>query len=214
MATLHQSNNEADLLKNKLQGLSKNWDGKNCIVEMKDNHNRNWRQMEWIGFYAEYAIRKLLNNQDNIKLQGDTFGRVVFDLGGTINWDIKAHPNSSASAILNDCEATNLSIAKNKYHGLIILCVDCEFDSTGLFKQWHDHLKGGKSDYEIARVARGAPSRKRKVSAKLTDINLILLSDENINQLGKAQEGWRNSDGGERRAKYSIKHNDIGLLSI
>jgi hypothetical protein len=61
MATLHQSNNEADLLKNKLQGLSKNWDGKNCIVEMKDNHNRNWRQMEWIGFYAEYAIRKLLN---------------------------------------------------------------------------------------------------------------------------------------------------------
>jgi hypothetical protein len=214
MVTLTQSQSEANYLKIKLQNLNKVWDGKASILEMKNNNSPHWRQMEWIGFYGEYAIRKALINQSTIRLQGDAFGKVAFDLAGVINWDIKAHPNSTAGAILNDCEATDLSIAKNNYHGLIVLCVDCQFDSTGNFKQWHDELKGGKSDYEQARIARGAPSRKRKVSAVLTDVKLILLDASNINQLGKAQEGWRNSDGGIRRAKYSITHTQIGLLSI
>lgn len=214
MATLTQAQSEANYLKTKLASLNNVWDGKTCILEMKNNNSSHWRQMEWIGFYGEYVIRKELSNQNTIKLQGDTFGKVVFDLGGDINWDIKAHPNSTAGAILNDCEATLLSIAKNNYHGLIVLCVDCQFDSTGNFKQWHDQLKGGKSDYEQARIARGAPSRKRKVSAVLTDVKLVLLDNSNINQLGKAQEGWRNSDGGTRRAKYLITHNQINLLSI
>ena len=214
MATLSQADFEANYLKTKLQSLSKIWDGKNCILQMKNNNSSHWRQMEWIGFYGEYAIRKALSNQTTIKLQGDTFGKVIFDLAGEINWDIKTHPNSSTSAILNDCEATDLSIAKNTYHGLIVLCVDCQFDSTGDFKEWHDQLKGGKSDYERKRVARGAPSRKRKVSAKLTDIKLILLDNINIKQLGRAQEGWRNSDGGARKSKYSITHSQLDLLSV
>jgi hypothetical protein len=214
MATLLQVENEALYLKGLLNSLEIEWDGKECILEMKNNSSTHWRQTEWIGFYAEYIIREVLKNQNSIKLNGETFGNVAFDLAGQINWDIKAHPNSARSAILNDCEATDLSIAKNNYHGLIILCVDCQFDRTGIFKQWHDQLKGGTSDYEHDRVARGAPSRPRKVSAILTDINFLIFDKSNLNQLNKAQEGWRNSGGGPRRAKYSITHKLIKSLSL
>ena len=214
MVSSNQAINEAMYLKDSLNSLKNVWDGKECILEMKNNNSTHWRQTEWIGFYGEFIIRAALKKQSIVKLSGDTFGRVVFDLAGQINWDIKSHPNSSVSALLNDCEATDLSITKNKYHGLIILCVDCQFDNTGNFKQWHDELKGKTSAYEHERVARGAPSRRRKVSALLKDIKLLLIDNSNISQLGKAQEGWRNSNGGARRAKYSITHQQIDLLSI
>jgi len=211
MASLSQVETEANFLKERLQNLNKLWDGRTCILEMKNNNNPHWRQMEWIGFYGEFVTRKALINQTTINLEGDTFGKVIFDLAGTINWDIKVHPNSAKGAILNDCEAMDLSITKNDFHGLVILCVDCQFDIKGDFKKWHDQLKGGTSDYEYKRVLRGARSRIRKESALLTDVKLILLDKTNIKQLGRAQEGWKNSNGAARKPKYSIKHSQLNL---
>ena len=45
MATLSQADFEANYLKTKLQSLSKIWDGKNCILQMKNNNSSHWRQM-------------------------------------------------------------------------------------------------------------------------------------------------------------------------
>ncbi len=214
MATIEAIQNDVSALRGSLSALEKIWDGRQSILQMRAANNTQWRQMEWIGFYGEFITRKCLANSQVIKPNGDKFGNVVFDLKGSINWDIKTHPNSSPGAILNDCEATLWSIEKYEYHGLLILCVDCEFDESGEFKRWHDELKGGTSAYEADRVSRGAKSRRRKTQAKLTDIRLILLNAENIGQLSKAQEGWRNSNGAPRRSKYSISHKQITGLAL
>ena len=58
-----------DIIKNTLeQNLSENWDGKDCILELKtasenDGVNHGWKQMEWIGWYFEWKARQILNNQ-------------------------------------------------------------------------------------------------------------------------------------------------------
>ena len=54
--------------------LERKWDGKECILELKEA-DYQWKQMEWIGWYIEYKLRKLLtkriggdmNEQENLK---------------------------------------------------------------------------------------------------------------------------------------------------
>lgn len=213
MAVINDVLNDINKFKILLSALPKNWDGKSCIKEMYDAGDKNWKQTEWIGFYAEYKIRKLLNSQLDIKLIGDKVGRVEFDLKGNINWDIKSHPNSTPSAILNDCIATNWSIEEYKLHGLVMICLDCTFDLDGSFKFWHDELKGNTSKYELERVRRGARSRRRKISAMITSIEFAVIDSSSVTLLGKRQEGWRNSDGGLRKAKYSINNSQIESMS-
>ncbi len=188
------------------------WDGRIALIEMKNSGDKNWRQMEWIGFYAEFLFRKILSQNSKIRSVGDQYGNTKFDFSGHINWDLKSHPNSTPGAILNDCEAVDMSIKQHGVHGLIIICLDCEYDCDGDFKKWHDLLKGKTSEYEKARIMRGAPSRKRKVTAKITDFKLILLDESNISHLGKKQEGWRNSNGTARRAKYYISKHQIECM--
>ena len=42
----------------KLQNASRNvpkvWDGRSAILEMKEDGSKQWRQMEWMGFYFEF----------------------------------------------------------------------------------------------------------------------------------------------------------------
>lgn len=203
--------NEAHLLKSSLQNIPMLWDGKASILEMKDC-DYHWRQLEWIGFYGQLLLKQNIFHE--FKIPGDRYGNVEFDFKKTINWDLKVHPNNQKQAILNDCVATNESINQYGAHGLLVFCVDCEFDSTGEFKIWHDNLKGGKSNYEIARVERGAKSRIRKTTARVTKIKTLFLNNDNILQLGGAQDGWRNSNGTPRRIKYSITHEQIESFSI
>lgn len=209
MVARQQALTDIVTLREALRGLETKWDGKNSISRMKSIGSTHWRQMEWIGFYGEVVVRERLAQTSLINRVGDKFGNVTFDLKGTINWDIKTHPNSAPAAILNDCEATLLSIEKYGYHGLLIICVDCLYDETEDFKVWHDALKGGQSSYEKSRVERGAPSRRRKVAAKVTDISYIFLNSGNVHQLAKKQEGWRNSNGAPRRPKFSITHQQV-----
>ena len=37
-------------------------DGKDAILEMKNNNGKNWKQMEWAGFYFEYWCNQNLKN--------------------------------------------------------------------------------------------------------------------------------------------------------
>jgi hypothetical protein len=202
-------------LRKTLQRFPPRWDGMQAIIEMKNAGDRHWRQMEWIGFFAQYKLEKLLQTDSRIRFPGKTYGNMSFDFAGCINWDLKVHPNDKGSAILNDCEAIDASIAEHGSHGCVVICVDCAYDADdAAFKRWHDEVKGGVSNYEKERVTRGAKSRRRKTLAIVTDFVFIQLNALNVKELKIAQKGWRNSNGKPRRAKYSIKHHQIAEMAV
>ncbi len=193
--------------------IPKMWDGRNCIIELKEA-NYNWRQMEWIGWYFEDKARSVLINTIGGEV-GPIYGNTSFDYKKHYVWDFKTHPVNSSShpwAIMNDCEAIQSCIQENRGMGFIIALGKAIYnDDNQSFKLWHDALKGGKSKYEQERIKRGAPSRKRKTSFELN--NYLVLFFQNMDQIekaindkwmGYAQKGWRNADGSLRRAKYKI----------
>ena len=189
------------------------WDGKRCILELKDA-NYNWKQMEWIGWFFEYKARAVLINSIGGE-NGPSYGNTSFDYIKQFVWDFKSHPINSSGhpwAIMNDCEAVQSCILDNNGLGFIIALGKANYnDEDQSFKMWHSRLKGGISKYEQQRMKRGAPSRKRKTSFEL--INYLVIFFQNMDQIekaindkwmGYAQKGWRNANGSLRRAKYKI----------
>jgi hypothetical protein len=165
------------ILKNKLLKMPTIWEAKNAILELKEV-DYNWRQMEWIGWYFEYKAKQILI--DDFR-SGEKFNNISFDLKRNINWDLKAKAIKSDDhkVILNDKNAMELSIKKNKYHGEIIALLDVEYnDKDRTFQKWHTELKGGKSDYEIEREKRTSISRYRKTNAVLNEILLIIIEEK------------------------------------
>jgi len=196
------------LLKANLINLPKFWDGKESILELKEA-NYQWRQMEWWAFYFEYKVRNLL--ADKFSFPGDQYENVSFDFKGAINWDLKAHAikSNEHKVILNDKLAMEKSIEKMGCHGEIIALCDVEYnDNDRTFQKWHTELKGGKSEYELAREERTSISRYRKTKAELTEIILLLITKENIEDLDVHKQG-RNSNGSPRNPKYVL---DIELI--
>lgn len=200
------------------QRLPKVWYGKDCILFLK-NHNYNWKQMEWIGWYFEFAARLVLIETLGGS-KGPRFGRTTMDYKRNYVWDFKAHPiknQGKDEAILNDCEAVNFCIEKHGGIGFVIAIGSATYDNMGEFKNWHDSLKGGISDYEIERIERNAPTRQRKVSFNLTRYEMIFIKNgADLDRALKegwlsadAQIGWRNADGSRRRAKYKIAFDNI-----
>lgn len=169
-------------LRNSLAPLPTHWDGKKCIQEMKDRNSRNWKQLEWIGFYGEELVLQHLP-LNVFSVPGGAYGNATFDFQGAINWDIKSHPATTNEAALNDKEAMDLSVADYGFAGLVILWLDCRYDEGGDFKAWHDNLKGRTTQYEHDRVRRGAPSRRRKTRAILRKVDLVLLHSSHLDQL-------------------------------
>lgn len=172
--------------------------------------------MEWIGWYFEYAAREALTKEIGGS-RGPSFGRTGFDYRRDFVWDLKAHPTTMASgapaksAVLNDKEAIETCVAEHGGVGFIIAEGRAEYDTTGAFKRWHDALKGGASQYEKERVARGAPSRKRKTSFRIEGYETLffrlradLQRGEKEGWLLRFQEGMRNANGSPRRAKYMV----------
>ncbi len=132
-----------------MQGLPVIWDGRECIQFLKQ-HDYNWRQMEWIGWFFDFAARQLLIETLGGS-EGPRFGRTRMDYKRDFVWDFKAHPIKSTGrdeAILNDCEAVNSCIENKGGIGFVIAVGVAVYDITGEFKRWHDSLKGGTSAYE------------------------------------------------------------------
>ena len=95
--------------------------------------------------------------------------------------------------------------------GLILAVGSAEYDDKKrTFQNWHEQLKGGKSDYEHERTRRGSPSRRRKITFVLRKIQALWLNSDLILAgirdcwIGKFQEGMRNANGSPRRPKYKI----------
>jgi len=195
--------NDLKILKANLINLPKFWEGKSCVLELKDA-DYNWRQMEWWAFYFEYKARNLL--ADKFSFPGERYDNVSFDLKGAINWDLKAKAIKSDDhkVILNDKSAMEQSIEKSGYHGEIIALCDVEYnDNDRSFQKWHTELKGGKSNYELAREIRTSVSRYRKTKAELTEIVLLIFKADDLDLLSTMKQG-RNSNGSPRPEKYML----------
>jgi hypothetical protein len=206
--------------------LPKFVDGKKAILEMRAGGSRNWRQMEWIGFWFEFFLE-----QNLIPIlggtRGPTFGTTQFDFKKKFVWDLKAHPSASKNLILNDQIAIRNCIESEHGLGFIIISGIAKYDSNGGFKKWHDNLKGGTSTYEKKRVERGASSRRRKISFEPENLHALWFDD--IGEINSAvKDGWlksfqtdmKNSNGKPRPAKFQFnlgrvpKNNMIAEVKI
>jgi len=186
-----------------LTGLPPRWDGKKCVLEMKDA-NFQWRQMEWWAFYFELLCHRKLGSV--LKMPGEKHNTVVWDATGTINWDFKAKAikTDSKSFILNDQEAMNASIEKYGEHGLIVCLCDVEYnDKDRSFQRWREELQGGISDYQKKRKKRTSRSRYRKKLAVPVELLYMRFDNESLDMLDTHRQG-RNSNGKPRPVKYSV----------
>lgn len=183
--------------------IPRGWEGKQSILEMKAE-NFQWRQMEWWAFYFELLCRRLLS--PHFTFPGARYGNIVFDMKGSVNWDLKAKAIRSDDhrAILNDCLAIHKSIEQFGSHGVIIALCDVEYnDINRTFQQWIAELKGKKSAYEIERERRTSTSRYRKTRAELAEIVFLEINASNAVYLDEFRQG-RNSNGSPRAVKYMV----------
>jgi hypothetical protein len=188
-----------------LSRIPRRWDGKRVILEMRDADFPHWRQMEWIGFYFQFLCERYLS--PIMQIPGPKYGKVEFDGFLTIPWDFKAHAmnTSSHQVIVNDSLAISAGIREHGCVGLILALGTVEYnDERRTFQRWHNALKGGISDYEKARIKRGAWSRLRKVSLDLQQISFIQITDETLVKSGSFQSDFRNSNGRPRKAKVLL----------
>ena len=207
----------ADVLENK---FPRSIVGKDAVSEMKDGGSRNWKQMEWAGWYTEEKARQILVAEIGGGT-GKSVGNTEFDYANEDNFDIKSHiknnPDGKSNdwTILNDQSAIKSTIEEEGSIGFIVFSGDAEFDEDGGFKQWHDEKKGKKSDYVKQREKDGRPSRIRKSSVEYDELIIIEFNDVDDLERGK-KEGWlkdfnqgRNADNSGREPKYIIKIEDV-----
>lgn len=196
-----------------LSTLPLDWEGKKCVLELKEA-DFNWRQMEWWAFYFEFLCRRRLSGI--FEVPGERFGTVVFDLKGSVNWDLKAKAirSDEHKCILNDRSAIDAAIKMYGAHGVLIALCDVEYnDESRAFQRWHSELKGGLSAYEKDRRARTEISRYRKTRAVLREILFLRLDQRNVEVLGEMRQG-RNSNGKPRPPKYMLDLEQIDDLLV
>lgn len=209
------------LLRSFAQGLPDVINARDAILSMKEGGSRNWRQMEWIGFYPEYWFES--NLADELGAQtGPKFGNTTFDIQRNHVWDLKAHATGNSSwAPLNDIQAVEECITRHGGVGFLVLSGPCTYDEDGSFKVWHENLNGGRSEYSISIEKRGAKSRRRKTSFQPD--HLIAFRFDSFEELSKArmegwlkgfQEGMRNSNDSARRAKIMVNVDDIAAWAL
>ena len=186
------------------------WDGKKCILEMKENNGRHWKQMEWIGWYFEYWCNRNLKGVMEMPYS-KKYGNVSFDGYLKIPWDFKAHVTQSGDKIIvNDHQAIKKAIKDFGCVGLIIASGPVVYEKEDEFKKWHAEQKGKETKYVKKRKKRNAPSRRRKVSMKISKIFFIKIDDDLLVKRGSFQEGFRNSNGKLRREKVLLDLTKIG----
>lgn len=195
------------------------WDGRKAILEMRDSGYPHWKQMEWVGFYFQFLCDTYL--PPLVKIPGPRYGRVEFDGFLEIPWDFKAHPNKNVkgqenkSVIINDTLAIVEAIKQYGAAGLILAIGDATYnDEDRSFQLWHQELKDGLSNFEKQRILRKAPSRLRKTSFRLNEIDFILLDNKIVEELGSFQKGFRNSNGSPRNAKVLLNLATITPIKI
>lgn len=186
-------------------------DAKSAILQMKEEGSKHWRQMEWIGFWFEHFVETKLLGLSGF-VPGPKYNRVSFDLQRDFIWDLKAHPDQAGPRVLlNDQIAISKAIESGRGLGYVVIGGDAKYDETGDFKQWHDELKGKKTAYVEKNEAKGAPSRRRKVT--FIPLNIVvywfstpeaILRGLDEGWLLNFQKGMTNSNGRPRNSKFML----------
>ena len=193
-----------------IKEMPMHWDGKKCILEMKENNGRHWKQMEWIGWYFEYWCNRNLKGVMEMPYS-KKYGNVSFDGYLKIPWDFKVHVTQSGDKIIvNDHQAIKKAIKDFGCVGLIIVTGPVVYDESQEFKKWHDEQKGKITDYVLKNIERGAPSRRRKVSMKISKISFVKLDDDCLKKYSSIHNQGRNSDGKPREPKVLLDLTKIG----
>ena len=201
----------------KLQnGIPSVWDGKDSIEYMKDNGCHHWKQMEWPGFYFQFMCETILSKDNFMECPGKRYGNVEFYGFKIINWDFKAHSidlskKDNGKIPTNGYDETMRAIDEYGEVCFIVGSGVSSYDVDGSFKKWHDEIKGGISKYEVERVERNAPSRRRKTSFSFDELIFVFVNSGNIKYCGKFQSAFRNSNGTARNAKVMIDINNPNL---
>lgn len=204
-------------LKSKLPPV---WDGKDSIQYMKDNNCSQWRQMEWPGFYFQFMCENILKENNFMDIPGPKYGNVVFDGFKNIPWDLKAHSidklkKDSGKIPTNGYNETLQAVNEYGNVGFIIISGESDYDDEQqTFKKWHDTLKGGTSKYELERIERSAPSRRRKINFRIKELIFVIVNAETLNFCGKFQSNFRNSNGKGRASKVLIDLNNPNIKVI
>jgi len=199
----------AKILAHHLENVPRKWDAKSVILEMKNAGSKQWRQMEWMGFYFEFLCDKLLSSGTHFAARDEkgVYGNVQFDGFFEIPWDYKVHATNTSShhVIVNDRVAIESAVEDYGVVGVIMAIGDVEYnDENRTFQKWHSELKGGKSDYEKKRIKRGAWSRRRKTKFTLKQILFIKIDSEVLENAGSFQGRFRNADGSPRKEKILL----------
>lgn len=194
-----------DKITNMLKTIPKKWDGRTSILEMRKENCKNWRQMEWVGFYFEFLCDKYL--KDIVEPHKVKYGKVSFDGFLDVPLDYKAHAiNTETNKVITN--GTKEILKAIEEYGFVIDIIalgEVEYnDINKTFKRWHDKLKGKISDYEKERIQRGALSRLRKVSFNLKEIIFIKVNKRFLDKCGSFQENFRNSNGNKRNSKVMV----------
>ena len=165
------------------QNMPKVWDGRSAILEMKAAGSRQWRQMEWMGFYFEFLCQT--HFEGIINMPGKKYGNKEFDAFREISWDFKVDSTDTAthSVIANDAEAISDTISDYGSYGMILAIGAMEYDDKKTnFKKWHDELREQIGKYETNRINRGAMSRTRGTAFALEKIHFICFDSEMLHQ--------------------------------
>lgn len=184
-------------------------DGQTAIIAMRDGGSRNWKQMEWIGFWFEFVVETQVLEAVDGK-HGPKFGRTQIDLMLSAPWDLKAHPADVNEVILNDVAAVDQCIQQFGVINYLLLKGDVVYDAMGAFKNWHDSLKGKPSRYVLEGLASGRRNRVRKTSFSPREILGIQLDHGDIRRgeaagwVSRFQKGMANANGRPRNSKYRI----------
>jgi len=185
-------------------------DGKQAIQEMKDGGDPYWREMEWPAYYISFLLKNQLRGRMQIVERGRK--RICFQ--GEHPWDvrIKATDYRTPWVILTDVRNTDRVFDDGRGFGLIVIFVIVTKDEDGTFRQWHEELKGGSSEYTRRVEREGRRPRMRKKEMFLIKGTAWFFPTLAEFKRG-VDEGWldedfartmRNSDRRSRNPKYAI----------
>ena len=98
-------------------------------LEMKENNSKNWKQMEWAGFYFEYWCNQNLKNILEMPYS-KKYGNVTFDAFFKRPWDFKCHAIESGKwAPINDYEAISKAIDEFGCLGIVLAECSVNYDN-------------------------------------------------------------------------------------
>lgn len=178
----------------------KEWDAKECILEMRDSTYRNWKQTEWVGFYLEFLTER--TNLPGVAQFKLFVGNTSFN--GVAGKNIIDYKTSSSDEdiILNDINAMNRVVKKYKELGYVIINGDIEKENNIELDEWRKSLTG-KSKYVLKGEKSGRKHRKLKTKFFPKRILYVAITKDNIKQLKVFNQG-KNSNGNPRNPKYIL----------